>query len=401
MRECKYEVNLMSHPTFEVSRGVLATRRAELFGMGLGNKPNKAIRITDEQIEKCWATGAFGATDPRSLQATIYYYFCQAFGWRPRDEPFNCQWQDLVIKQDEETRYIEWNERASKTRKGQTNMDPRQFNPKLWELGTDRCILPLFELFTSKRPDSHVKAGVKVFLTPKPKTALATHDVCYSREEMGINSVGAIMKRVATKAKLYGNVKGHSVRRTGCTNLLQENVAPNIIAQWSGHASLQSLQHYTTASMQQQHEMSDILVGGKRPATGIEARKAPSKAPSAAASVAPVDECCDEEMCPEPAAAYRSRSCSPAACRSSVPAARSASSAVSAATPPRSSRAPLGPSHSAMFYGATFNGPVNFHMHYGNVSSQAQINHSPLMSASGLKASFPIESGLDGHHQSQ
>ena len=83
---------------------------------------------------------------------------------------------------------------------------------------------------------------------------------------MGQKTLGTIMKVMAEKAGLTDKkISNHSVRRTMCTTLLQEGVAPNIIAQLSGHKNIASLQHYSVASTSQQKDMSNLLQHIKTP----------------------------------------------------------------------------------------------------------------------------------------
>ena len=66
---------------------------------------------------------------------------------------------------------------------------------------------------------------------------------------------------MAERAGLVGKYTNHSVRRTMCTQPYQKGVNPILIAQLSGHKNINSLSHYTTASMKQQREMSELLQG--------------------------------------------------------------------------------------------------------------------------------------------
>ena len=76
---------------------------------------------------------------------------------------------------------------------------------------------------------------------------------------MGENTLATMMSRMAKKAGLVGKLTNHSLRRTSLTTLMQAGVPPTIVAQFSGHKNIGSLNRYTTASLKQQRMMSDIL----------------------------------------------------------------------------------------------------------------------------------------------
>ncbi len=76
---------------------------------------------------------------------------------------------------------------------------------------------------------------------------------------LGKNSLAKFMKQITDHAGLVGKYSNHSLRRTMCTNLLHAGVAPNTIAQLSGHKRVESVNHYAVASDQQQKTMSMML----------------------------------------------------------------------------------------------------------------------------------------------
>ena len=67
------------------------------------------------------------------------------------------------------------------------------------------------------------------------------------------------MGKLSKKAQLPGRFSNHSTRRTCINTLMQASVPPVIVAQLSGHRSLQSLAHYSTASTAQQKAMFSLV----------------------------------------------------------------------------------------------------------------------------------------------
>ena len=60
-------------------------------------------------------------------------------------------------------------------------------------------------------------------------------------------------------AGLPGRNTNHSVRRTGCTELLHAGVDPAMVAQYSGHKNINSVNNYAVASINQQKQICSIL----------------------------------------------------------------------------------------------------------------------------------------------
>ena len=71
LREAEYEVNIMLSPLFESSRQMVEGKRGFLKSCGKGNSSNKAVTLTEEEIEKIWSSGAFSNTDPDELVSAM------------------------------------------------------------------------------------------------------------------------------------------------------------------------------------------------------------------------------------------------------------------------------------------------------------------------------------------
>ena len=67
------------------------------------------------------------------------------------------------------------------------------------------------------------------------------------------------MKCMGSTAGLTEKFTNHSIRKRSITTLLHEGVDSNIIAQYSGHRNVASINNYAVASDEQQREMSHIL----------------------------------------------------------------------------------------------------------------------------------------------
>ena len=118
----------------------------------------------------------------------------------------------------------------------------------------------IFELFESKRPPTMLDANSPFYIAvncTRPHEA----SVWFKKSPMGVDRIGHIMSRMSKKAELRGHYTNHSVRRTMCTQLIRAGICPTLVTQLTGHASINSLSRYATASIDQQKAMCEILQG--------------------------------------------------------------------------------------------------------------------------------------------
>ena len=144
----------------------------------------------------------------------------------------------------------------------------RAFAPKAYanKDNSDKCPIQAYKLYKSYRPSNYLDDESPFYVAINHSWTPKSRYCWYKNTPMGPKTLGSVMKVLAENAGLTDKkISNHSVRHTMCTTLLQEGVAPNIIAQLSGHKNIGSLQHYSIASTSQQKDMSNILQGIKKP----------------------------------------------------------------------------------------------------------------------------------------
>ena len=188
----------------------------------------------------------------------MWFQNTKFFGLRGTHEHRQLCFGDIQMKiHDEGEEYIEFNERQSKTRQGASS-DIRQFPPKAFATRDDpkRCPVTLWKKFCDKRPGEMCQPDSPFYLSIHYG---AKSNIWYKKCPIGVNNLASFMSKMAARAGLTGHKSNHSVRATTCTRLMQENVPPTIAAQLTGHKNLNSLNNYTTASVAQQKQMSNII----------------------------------------------------------------------------------------------------------------------------------------------
>ena len=94
------KMNIMKDEEFAFSRKVLEAKRKNLFVQGKSNRPNATRSLTEEEEEKLFQSGAFGAENPVALQRTMWWILSLHFGFRARDESRELCWGDVSLQTD-------------------------------------------------------------------------------------------------------------------------------------------------------------------------------------------------------------------------------------------------------------------------------------------------------------
>ena len=263
LRENGKLCSILTDRMFQRSRETLEAKRKELRRAGKGRRPNKALGLTEEEVEKLWATKQLGSHSPVALLRTVWFNNTMHFGWRARDEHRRVQHGDLVLKREEGQsgrEYVMWvTERGSKTRTGgKDSMPEHYFDPRMYATNTDRCPVKMFKTYIDRKPEPMKQPESPFYLA---QIINLKSSVWYKASPLGVNSLGNFMKSMAVEAKLAGKHTNHSARRTMITTLRHENINPLDISQLSGHKNLKSIDTYSEASEEQQRRMSLAISG--------------------------------------------------------------------------------------------------------------------------------------------
>ena len=83
--------------------------------------------------------------------------------------------------------------------------------------------------------------------------------VWFSKQPIGKNKLGDMANIMSQKGGLSGRKINHSARKTTVTSLLHSKVEATQIMQLTGNRNVQSINQYSSASLEQQDTMSNIL----------------------------------------------------------------------------------------------------------------------------------------------
>ncbi|KAK3732670.1 hypothetical protein QZH41_007975 [Actinostola sp. cb2023] len=143
LRQKSKPYSILSDRQFSKSRETLECKRRQLRLAGKGRRPNKALGLNSNEMEKLWLEKQLGDHSPDALIRTIWLNNTMHFGWRAQDEHRKVLLGDLEIQKEQggdEKEYVIWHtERGSKTRTGGKEFGPeRYYNPRMYATGNDR-----------------------------------------------------------------------------------------------------------------------------------------------------------------------------------------------------------------------------------------------------------------------
>jgi hypothetical protein len=280
LRDMKYftpenRINIMKDDTFEDARLALHSKRLQLKKQGLGNRPNRSVAVDEEEERVMWEKGVLGVGSPFALQFTLWFHLTLLMGLRGRDEHRSMRWGDLKIqKTGEGKEFLEFAERASKTRDGSSYDDHRQTTPKVFcacdTLGSDKCVVEIFKKFKGHRPVDFCYDDAPFYLQYKTDEhiAKAGDNVWYKQQPIGVCSIGKMLPRACSLAGL--RVRGnHGVRATTVQRLRGASVPDDKIVQITGHRSVRTLACYDTDQLaHKEHEDYQGILQGKHDFAG-------------------------------------------------------------------------------------------------------------------------------------
>lgn len=184
---------------FDIVNYHLITKRNELKRNGKGNHPNVVESITEEQLEKMWASGAIGTHNPRALLRLQWWLNTIHHGIRGRMAHHDLNVEDFQYSQAFDGKVsIEHMKNTAKRKlagdDSEYTRNKRKCKAKMVATdGTERDPVRAFQVYMKHRPP-----GISSFyLTPKHKPK---GDIWFNKVPMGKNSIGRIMREIKAVA---------------------------------------------------------------------------------------------------------------------------------------------------------------------------------------------------------
>ena len=263
LKEKQYPLSIVKDREFHSSKQVLEGKAKLLRQAGRGKRPNKARNLTKEEEEVLWKESKLGSTTPEALVNTMWWILTQHFGLRGRQEHHDMKLDDFQLcKDDNGVEFVQFTEGQTKTRQGGLHTKLRDFQPRMFAVGGERCPVALFKQFVSRRPQNLKTTGpfylsIKTNRKPDDK-------VWFKVQPMGENKINNMMKSIVADTSLESSDKkftNHSARKTVVSKLKKANVERSGIVKVTGHKNIQSLDDYDEANEDEQRQLSYAISG--------------------------------------------------------------------------------------------------------------------------------------------
>ena len=258
LKDKGYKHSIIRDREFSSSKLVLEGKARLLRQDGRGKRPNKARQLTQQEEEVLWEGNKLGCTNPESLIHSMWWLLTQHFGLRGRQEHHDMKMQDFRFgRADNGKEFVEFAEGPTKTRPGGLSTKSRDFLPRMFETGGERCPVRLFKEYKSRRP-SDLQSQGPFYLSINHKRK-PNNQIWYTVQAMGVNKINAIMKTLVEGTALETSGKrftNHSARKTLVGKLKKARVERAGIAKITGHRNIQSIDDYDEGDEEEQCELS-------------------------------------------------------------------------------------------------------------------------------------------------
>ena len=251
---------------FSKTRDALKAKQKDLKGQGKGSKPNRADPLLDHQIDQLYDFKQLGKQNPNSVLNTLWYLNTLHFGMRGGSTEHRAMcWGDVILKHDDERKvdFLEYHERATKTRTGDHVTNTRVCPPRMYATpdNPERCPIQLYMFYQAKRPQDYCDRHDPFYLAAiTNEKNPAVQDKWFLRGPVGKNKLDNIMKNMAKAAYLpEKHLTNTSVRKTLVQKMTDHHVPDNLQTYITGHKNSQSLNNYRTLNDNQNFSISNIL----------------------------------------------------------------------------------------------------------------------------------------------
>jgi len=259
LSEKEYKYSIIRDRQFKSSKQVLEGKARLLRQEGKGKRPNKARSLTTTEENELWEKKKLGRGSPQVLVQTVWWLLTQYFGLRGRQEHHSMTVEDFSFGLDENnTEYVEFIEKPTKTRQSGLSAKPRSFLPKMFATGGDKCPVTIFKEFLSRRPPEIRTTGpLYLSCVTKPSS-----QVWYKRQPMGVNKLNDMMKTIIEGTTLEDSWKtfsNHSARKTVVKKLKTAGLERSSIVKVTGHRNEKSLDDYDEGDENEQRQLSHTI----------------------------------------------------------------------------------------------------------------------------------------------
>ena len=165
----------------------------------------------------------------------------------------------MIRQQEDGTEVVEFREGPTKTRSGGLSIRRRTTPQVMYSTdGGKNGPVRLFKLWLAKRPVGMKNTGpLYLGVINRPQSP----DVWYTKIRMGKNTIGNIMRSMASCLKTNKKLTNHSTRKILVSKLKNSGQRRNVACEIMGHIRESSLDDYDEINENQRKEFSHIISG--------------------------------------------------------------------------------------------------------------------------------------------
>ena len=241
----------------------LKAKQVDLKAKGFGNKPMTSDGLTDEEIEKLYASKCLGIESPQAAINTLWLNLTIHFGLCGGKQQRELCWGDVKLKQTPDGKeYLEYShEKQTKTRTGSGPRDTRKIKPRKYsapDLPAKRDPVRVYKFYASKRPESMKTDDSPFYLALnniQPSSLSAKP--WYKVQPIGVNKLNSLLKDMVNEARLgleNKRLTNHSARKHLVQKLNDNEIPPIQIMQITGHRNVNSVNNYSSLSDKQKEK---------------------------------------------------------------------------------------------------------------------------------------------------
>ena len=258
-------ISLSGDPEFHTLQNICDNLYRELHSEGICTETKPIAALTEDDECRLWSSGVINLTTPQGLANAVFFYngknFCLRGGQEHRDLKFS-QLKRKTVEVNGNVRVCyEYTEHGSKNRSG--GLKQLKIENKVVVQYEDvnaglRCHVDILDQYFLKVPKNALEDDV-FYLQPLSRTPDDPLKPWFSRQPMGKNKLGQMMKTMSKQAGLSIIYSNHSLRAYGATKLFQHGLPERLIQERTGHRTVEALRKYQRVSDEQRLAVSEIM----------------------------------------------------------------------------------------------------------------------------------------------
>lgn len=251
-------------PAFRNLMLTMDSLSSDLHSKGIGAQRRNAEIITREDEDLLWAKGVLGSGSPQRLQHTVFFYIGLQFCLRGVQEQYELSPSQLtrhpphmtVYNEEVYYQYTEFISKNNQHRFKDTNTSNKQVRSYAFP-GNSRCLVKLLDSYLSKLPPN----SSHLYMRPLPVFPDDLSKPSYTKQRVGINSIKQFLPSICDACGFGRKYTNHSLRATAITRMFEGKIPEKVIADKSGHKSIQGLRCYERISVEQDQAAGKLING--------------------------------------------------------------------------------------------------------------------------------------------